>query len=110
MATRYVLRNSPLGQFYFTLKAGNGETILTSERYITKAGALGGIDSVKVNSPIDARYEKKTTTNGSPMFNLKASNGQIIGTSESYSSTAARDGGIGSVKVNGPIGTLDDQT
>ncbi|MDN3718907.1 YegP family protein [Roseibium salinum] len=32
------------------------------------------------------------------MFNLKASNGQVIGTSETYSSAASRDNGIESVK------------
>ncbi|ALN64616.1 hypothetical protein GLA29479_5175 [Lysobacter antibioticus] len=44
------------------------------------------------------------------MFNLKASNGQVIGTSELYSSESARDGGIASVKANGPTAEVDDQT
>jgi uncharacterized protein YegP (UPF0339 family) len=44
------------------------------------------------------------------MFNLKATNGQVIGTSESYSSEAARDKGIASVKANAPGAATDDQT
>ncbi|MGA9250812.1 MAG: YegP family protein [Roseobacter sp.] len=44
------------------------------------------------------------------MFNLKASNGQVIGTSEVYSSKAARDNGIASVQKNAPEARLDDQT
>jgi uncharacterized protein YegP (UPF0339 family) len=36
------------------------------------------------------------------MFNLKATNGQVIGTSELYESTAARENGIESVKKNAP--------
>jgi uncharacterized protein len=97
-------------QYHFVLKAGNGETILNGERYTSKAGAQNGIASVKVNSTNDARYEKKTASDGSPMFNLKAANGERIGTSETYSSTSARDAGIQSVKSNAPAATTEDQT
>jgi uncharacterized protein YegP (UPF0339 family) len=36
------------------------------------------------------------------MFNLKAGNGQIIGTSQMYESEAGRDNGIASVQKNAP--------
>lgn len=39
----------------FNLKAGKGETILTSERYRSKEGALNGIDSVRKNAALDER-------------------------------------------------------
>lgn len=110
MASRYLLTGPSGGQYHFVLKAGNGETILTGERYTTKAGANNGIQSVKTNSSIDARYVRKNATNGKPMFNLKAANGEIIGSSETYSSDAAREGGITSVKVNGPSAPIDDRT
>jgi uncharacterized protein YegP (UPF0339 family) len=109
MAARYVLSRSGT-KYRFVLKAGNGETILTSELYETKGGATGGIASVKANSPIDARYVRKNASNGKPMFNLKAANGEVIGTSETYSTDAAREGGIASVKLNGPTAPTDDQT
>lgn len=109
MAARYILSRSGV-QFRFVLKAGNGETILTSELYTNKQGAQGGIASVRLNSPLDARYERKNATNGLPMFNLKAANGERIGTSEQYSSTSARETGIQSVKTNGPTAPVDDQT
>jgi uncharacterized protein YegP (UPF0339 family) len=109
MAARYILSRSGV-QFRFVLKAGNNETILTSELYSTKQSALNGIDSVRLNSPLDARYERKNASNGSPMFNLKAANGERIGTSETYSSAPAREGGIQSVKSNGPTALVDDQT
>ncbi|MCU7805758.1 MAG: YegP family protein, partial [Candidatus Thiodiazotropha sp. (ex Lucinoma borealis)] len=44
------------------------------------------------------------------MFNLKAANNQVIGTSESYESVAARDNGIESVKKNAPDATVDELT
>lgn len=37
-------------QFYFHLKAGNGEIIAQSEGYTTKQSALHGINSVKTNA------------------------------------------------------------
>ncbi|MCR5883725.1 YegP family protein [Rhizobacter sp. J219] len=89
-------------QWMFNLKGGNGETVLTSERYTTKQSAESGIASVKVNAPLDARYDRLTAKNGQPYFVLKAANGQPIGTSETYSSTTARDNGIQWVKVNAP--------
>ncbi|MDK2773291.1 MAG: YegP family protein [Flavobacterium sp.] len=96
------------GDYQFNLKAGNGQVILTSQGYSSKAGCENGIDSVRTNSQIDERFERNTSTNGKPYFNLKASNGQIIGTSEMYESTASRDNGIESVKNNAPSAEIVD--
>ena len=43
------------------------------------------------------------------MFNLKAANHQVIGTSEAYKTEASREGGIASVKSNAPGAAVDDQ-
>lgn len=98
------------GEFQFNLKAGNGEVILTSEGYVAKDSCKKGIASVMKNGPIDARYERKAAKNGKPFFNLKATNGQIIGTSEMYSSEASREKGIESVKKNSAIADIVDLT
>ncbi len=110
MAGKFVIKKSSDGQFHFSLKAGNGEIILSSELYKAKASALNGIESVKKNAALDARYEKKNDKAGHPRFNLKAANGEIIGSSESYSSESARDHGIESVKTNAPDAAIDDET
>jgi uncharacterized protein len=89
-------------EFQFVLKAGNGQVILASEGYTAKASCDNGIESVKKNSQVDSRFDKLEAKNGKPYFNLKATNGQIIGTSEMYESVAARDNGIESVKKNAP--------
>lgn len=89
-------------EFQFVLKAGNGQVILASEGYKTKAACDNGIESVKKNSQVDARFEKLESKNGKHYFNLKATNGQIIGNSEMYESVASRDNGIESVKKNAP--------
>lgn len=64
MAGWFELSKSSDNQFRFVLKAGNGETILTSELYTSKASAEKGIASVRSNSPQEERYEKKTASNG----------------------------------------------
>ena len=110
MAGFFELSKSSDDQFRFVLKAGNGEIILTSELYKTRASAENGIASVQTNSPLDERYEKKTAANGKEHFNLKAANHQVIGSSQLYASTASRDAGIASVKTNGTSTTVKDLT
>ena len=107
---KYVITKRANGEYQFNLKADNGQVIRASEGYAAKNSCENGIESVKKNSPDDARYEKNTSKNGKYYFNLKAGNGQIIGSSEMYESTAGRDNGIESVKKNGPTGTTDDQS
>lgn len=107
---KFVITKRNNGEFQFNLKAGNGQTILASEGYTTKAACTNGIESVKTNSQDDGRFDRKESSNGKPYFNLKASNGQIIGTSEMYESVAARENGIESVKKNAPDAETDDQT
>lgn len=105
----FVIKTGTNGQYYFSLKAGNGQKILASEGYTTKSACQNGIDSVKVNAKEDDRYDKKTSTNGKYYFNLKAANGQIIGTSEMYESESGRDNGIASVKTNAPDANVEEE-
>lgn len=107
---KFVLKKATNGEIYFRLQAANGETILNSEMYSSKASASNGIESVKTNAANDDRYERKAAADGSPMFNLRAANQQVIGTSETYSSASARDNGIRSVMLNAPGASVDDQT
>jgi uncharacterized protein YegP (UPF0339 family) len=108
--SKFEIKTRTNGEFQFNLKANNGETILSSEGYSSKAGCENGITSVKTNAPNDDRYEKLESKNNKYYFNLKATNGQIIGTSEMYESKSGRDGGIESVKKNAPVATIEDLT
>jgi len=109
MAGYFLLTKSGT-QFKFVLKAGNHETILSSERYASKSSAENGIASIKTNSATDSRYERKTSKDDKPYFVLKAANGEIIGTSEMYSSSSAAEKGIESCKANGPSAPTKDET
>lgn len=106
MASAFVLTKN--ARFRFNLRAGNNEIILTSELYETKNGALNGIASVRKNAPDEKRYVRRIATNGSPYFVLIATNGEVIGRSELYSTATARDNGIRAVMKTAPDAPLVD--
>jgi uncharacterized protein YegP (UPF0339 family) len=110
MAGKFEIKKAQNDQFFFNLKAGNGEVILTSEQYKAKASAEGGIESVRKNAPTDDRYERKKSTSGQNYFVLKAANGEPLGRSEMYSSSSAMENGIESVKKNAPAAEIKDLT
>ena len=110
MPGKFELYKDKRGEFRFRLKATNGQIILASEGYKAKPSAKNGIESVMTSAPDEARYDRKETKGGQFMFNLKATNGQVIGTSESYKTEKARDNGIASVMKNAPGAKVDDQS
>ena len=102
MAGKFELKIAKNGKYHFNLLAGNGQVILSSEMYESKSAAENGIASVQKNAADDARYDRRESAKGDPYFVLKSTNGQEIGRSEMYSSTAAMENGINSVKTNAP--------
>lgn len=104
---KFVISTRKNGDFQFNLKADNGQVILASEGYTTRSACENGIESVRKNAPDDARYDRKKSTNNKDYFNLKASNGQVIGTSEMYESSSAMENGITSVKKNAPGASVE---
>ncbi len=97
-------------EYQFNLKAGNGEIILTSEGYTTKANCQKGIESVRINSQDDSRYDRRVAVNEKDYFVLKARNGEIIGKSQYYSSKSSMETGINSVKTNALTAEIVDET
>ena len=110
MAGKFEVYKDKAGEFRFRLKAGNGQTILSSEGYKTKASCMNGVDSVKSNCMQADCFDKTTTPTGKFRFALKAKNKQIIGTSQNYASAAARDNGVAAVGRAVPGAKVDDQT
>lgn len=110
MAGKFELKKSKNDKYFFSLLASNGQTILGSEMYEAKASALNGIEAVKTNSADDSRFARLSGKDGSPYFSLKAGNGQVIGSSQMYSTASARDNGIASCKTNAPAAATDDQS
>lgn len=81
------------GQHYFHLLAGNGEKILASEGYTTLAAARAGVESVAANATSATRYLQREASDGSRYFVLTATNGNIIGVSEMYTTAASSERG-----------------
>lgn len=117
---KFILKTVKSG-FKFDLKAGNNETIATSQVYSSLNSCKNGVESVKKNAPI-AHLEDQTIQNpvseknpkfevyldksNEFRFHLKASNGEIIAVSESYKAKASCQKGIESVRKNAPDATV----
>jgi hypothetical protein len=71
---------------------------------------MNGVESVRKNSQVESRFESKQSATGKWSFVLKATNGQVIGTSQSYDSESGCRNGINSVAKNAPDARVDDQT
>ena len=118
---KFVVKATKTG-FVFNLKAGNGETIATSEVYTTETACLKGVESVRKNAA-DAKLEDQTVaevaavTNpkfemytdkaGEFRFRLKARNGEVIAASEGYKAKASCLNGIDSVRRNAPDAAVE---
>lgn len=107
---KFIITQRVNNEYHFNLKAGNGEIILTSEGYVQKASCQKGIESVRVNSQDDSRYDRRTAVNGKDYFVLKARNGEIIGKSQLYTTKSGMENGIASVKFKAPTAEVIDQT
>ncbi len=85
------------GKYYFHLKANNGQIVLQSQGYTTRASAANGVASVKSNGAQLTRYEIRAAADGQSYFVLKALNGAVIGRSELYASQANAERGVTAV-------------
>ena len=110
MAGKFELYKDKSGSFRFRLKAANGQAILASEGYKSKASCNNGIASVQKNCGNPDLFVKKQTASGKFRFNLMATNGQVIGTSQNYASESGCNNGMKSVANSAPGATVDDQT
>lgn len=110
MAASYEIKRAKNKQFYFNLKAANGEVVLTSEMYRSRAGASNGIKSVKKNGPNCLMYDMKMDKRRQYYFLLKAANRKVIGVSESYKSAASMEKGINAVIESAGSAAVHDLT
>lgn len=110
MSGKFELFRDKRGEYRFRLKAGNGEILLASDAYKEKSGALNGIASVQKNAEARHRFRGQLSLHDKPYFVLTAANGQMIGTSEIFSSEHAKDNAIKSVMYSAPSANIEDQT
>ena len=104
MATFQIFPSS--NQYWYRLRADNGEIVQSSEGYTTKAGCENGIRAVQANCQPN-RFQSFFES-GQYGFNHVAANGEIIGRSEKYSTAQARDHGIQVVLREAPEAHVQD--
>ncbi len=63
MAGKFTVSTGKDGKHYFNLKAANGEVILSSQGYKSGSTCLNGVESVRKNSQVEERFERKTDAN-----------------------------------------------
>jgi uncharacterized protein YegP (UPF0339 family) len=106
---RFEVYTDKAGKMRFRLTAKNGQPIVASQGYASKASCMNGIESVKKNSADENLFTKNISEGGKFSFSLKSTNGQIIATSQSYASESGRDNGIKSVMENAPIASIFEE-
>lgn len=82
---RFVVFEGDDGRYFFQLRAQNGEIVLQSQGYSSEAAAMNGTFSVAENGIDRDAYDLKPSGETGYYFNIVAANGQVIGTSEVYS-------------------------
>ncbi|HQZ03863.1 MAG TPA: YegP family protein [Thauera sp.] len=110
MSIKFEITKTEKGEFHFKLLNTDGKTLLRSEGYNAKASCTNGIDSVRKNATDEKRYDLKTASDGRPYFNLKASNGQVIGTSPMFADTAACEAAVAATRAGAADAAVDDKS
>jgi len=108
MPGKFQIYYDKTGEYRFRLRDDEDHIILVSESYKQKTSAIKGIESIRSNAVVDKHYELKTSSNDMFMFNLKAGNGQVIGTSKLYRTEALRGKVIEQVRNLAPVASVDD--
>lgn len=94
--------------FSFVFTDKDGKTLIKSENYKQKTSATNGIESIRKNCADDARYEIKEAKNGKLFFNIKATNGQIVGTSGFFGTQEDKKSAITYLKRYAPKAKLEE--
>lgn len=105
----FEIKMDKAGEYRFNLVAPNGQVILSSEGYARKEGCSKGIESVRRHSAEDRFFERCIGAHGGYHFNLKAANGEVVGTSQQYADSGGMENGIRSVRLYAPDAKVMEQ-
>lgn len=119
MSAKYQIYKDIQEKYRFRLKATNNKIVVVSEAYENKTNCINGVKSIQKNcqAPVEdktlgqkinnPKYEIFVDSDLKFRFNLIAANGQIIGSSEAYSSKQGCKKGIEATK-NSCNAQIDD--
>jgi uncharacterized protein len=106
---RFRVQQAADGEWYFDLRAGNGQTIATSEMYVSESNATRAVAAVEQlvaaanvgAAEPDAKFQVFRGFDGAYYFHLRANNGEIVLQSQPYTRRASAVAGTASVRNNG---------
>jgi uncharacterized protein YegP (UPF0339 family) len=111
MGKKYQVYEDKAGQFRFRLRAENNKIVAVSQGYKTHASCINGVESVQKNCGVDSedltiegprinnpKYQIFYDKTCGYRFHLNAPNGEIIATSEGYTTKEGCINGINAVK------------
>ncbi|MBP9085716.1 MAG: YegP family protein [Kofleriaceae bacterium] len=107
---RYAIKQGSDRKHYVSLLAANQQVIATGEGYSTKSNANRAVKTMVRNvaaylqhwdNPTGARFQVKASSSSAFSFALYAGNGEVVLTSESYTTEAAALNGAFAVQENG---------
>ena len=86
------------GQFRFNVFAKNGKIVLSSEQYTTEAAAFNGAFAVQTEGQNASAYTLSQNSKGGFYFTVKAQNGEIVGTSQQYTTKSSAQSAMTSLQ------------
>lgn len=97
------------GLYTFTLRGADGEIIVFSRQYKTKASALEAIQSLKRDAP-SAWFDLESNAAGEHRFVLRGADGEIIVASGPYETRKAAEEAVQRLKRDAPGAEVVDGT
>ncbi len=108
MSGKFELTKNRHGLFVLSLKAANGQVVMTSQTLHNKDDAQALLEQLRKCSLKDECYDRRLAPGGQPYFSLLGEDGERLGKSTHYSSIAAMEKGIASVKRNASASRMLD--
>ena len=106
MSAQFVVKSAGGDGAVFTYHDSGRRAVLTSRRFETMGAAQLGAELVRGSVAIDDRYERLMARSGHPYFNLRAADGEIIGTSVMFNSPQERHGAIEAMQHDAPSAAI----
>lgn len=107
---KFVVSKNQKGEFNYDFIDKNRQSILSKSGYKNKTLCMKAIESIKRNSQDDSKFFRKRTPEDECYFNLKSSNGQILGISKLFKDKTARENGIEYIKIKIQDASIEDNT
>jgi len=105
----FLIERSASNRFYYVFRASNYEPVIHGEEHTTKAACQGSIDAIKRNAAYESQYTR-WQTGVHFYFNLKAANGEKIGSNEACNSAQGRENGTNVVKRDASTALMEDRS